>query len=72
MAENEIGDYRCPDCQGEDISFIEIRDIFNSPKLPRQMAVFFCRCCRKKFEVESRTYIYQVSLVNALREKYRE
>lgn len=70
MAENEIGDYRCPDCQGRDISFMKIKDVFNSPSLPRQMAVFFCRHCRKEFEVESGVLMYQFGLVDALKKKY--
>jgi hypothetical protein len=70
MAGNEIGDYRCPDCQGGNLSFIRIRDAINRPSLPRQMIIFFCRRCRKEFEIESGTYIYQASLIRALKEKY--
>ncbi len=70
MAENEIGDYQCPNCLENGISFGELETEFDRPRLPRLMIKFYCRRCRKEFAVEAGVWIYQVSLVWFLSGKY--
>lgn len=61
-AENEIGEYMCPDCQKDNISFEEME--FG------KMLRFFCRICRKQFKVETVALIYRVNLINFLKKRY--
>lgn len=72
VAENEIKDYKCPQCQKNNISFKEMEISLNPPdkSLTHQILRFSCHNCQEEFKVEAGVLMYQVSLVNILKKKY--
>jgi len=71
-AENKIGNYKCPQCQKNDISFKGMEISLTPPdqSLTHQILRFFCHICQDEFKVEAGVLMYQVSLINILKKRY--
>lgn len=59
-------DYRCPQCQGDDISFLRIENVGAA----KEEVIFFCHLCREEFSIKYPRAEYLPNMVIVLKERY--
>jgi len=63
---DEHDEYKCPRCQGNDISFLRLERVGT----PKEEAIFFCRFCREQFRIDWLRPEYLPNLVAILKKRY--